>query len=387
MPLPRFSLCFWLALVGALGTSASAFGEPTTRPDRGVSGSEATVVLIGAAGRDPELKALLSELLEHRGVRTHISEQDGFGREQLLHAGAGGRGILVFVVPWVDGNVRLYFRAPDGERFLLRSVLLRSGFDDVGRELLGQVVETAVGTLLDSGEGLTREQARLALTNEDHASTPPRSGETGKPSLDLPQPSARHAPPPPEAVDSGAALEAWLALRYGAVVLGSEPGFAHGPGVELGLGVRGRYLLRGRLVGERDFSRSFSTPSVSADLTRTRLRFATDAGFEPASGHWLLVSLGIGQDRLEVRPMVSPGSRVAPEPSFHDQAPVALAELRYEAALGRFRMGSALGADISLVRTHYDVVHGTERESVGKPWLLRPSLALFLAFCPNVGRF
>jgi hypothetical protein len=177
-----------------------------------------------------------------------------------------------------------------------------------------------------------------------------------------------------------------LALRYGVVTLGNELGMVQGPGIELGLGVGRHFLLRGRLIGERDFPHSFSTPSVAAELTRTRLRFATDAGLELTRQHWLLISLGIGQDRVDVRPTAPPGSRFAPEPSFRGQAPVALAELRYEAALGRFRMGAELGADLSLVRTHYDVVHGDERESVGRPWLIRPSAALSLAFCPVLGR-
>jgi hypothetical protein len=387
MPPLRFGLCFCLALVGVAGTPVSGYGEPTLRPDSRAPRNQATVILVGAAGRDSDLKALLGELLERRGVRTSLSEQDAFGREELLHAEARGSGVLVFVVPSPDGNVRLYFRAPDGERFLLRSVLLRSGFDDVGRELLGQVVETAVGTLLDSGEGLTREQAQLALTSEDRSTTRSVQDDNARPAVDPPRRAAWRTPPPFPRLGAPAALEAWLALRYGVVALGNGLGVAHGPGIELGLGVRRHFLLRGRLLGERDFPHSFSTPSVAAELTRTRLRLATDAGFELNRRHWLLISLGIGQDRVDVRPTAPPGSRLAPEPSFHDQAPVALAELRYEAALGRFRVGAALGADLSLVRTHYDVVHGAERESVGKPWLIRPSAALSLAFCPALGRF
>ena len=182
-------------------------------------------------------------------------------------------------------------------------------------------------------------------------------------------------------------LEGWLAVRYGAVALGSELGVAHGPGLELGLGVRRGYLLRGRLFAERDFPQSFSTALIAAELSRVRLRFVADAGLELTRQQLLLVSLGIGQDRLDVTPTVAPGSRVAPKPAFRDQAPVALGELRYEAAVGPFRVAAGLGADLSLVRTHYDVLRPTDPASVVKPWLIRPSASLALAFCPTLTTF
>lgn len=349
--------------------------------------SAAEVVLVGAAGRDAELEALLTELLERRGVQARISEQTGFRREQLLHATAPGGTVLVFVVPGPPGHVGLYFRAPDGERFLLRSVPLRAGFDDVGRELVGQIVETAVASLLTSGDGLTLEQAQRALTGDEPAAAPPRNPPpTSDPAEAPPRPPRRRR----LAIASGPApttLEGWLALRYGALALGSELGVANGPGAELGLGVQRGFLLRARLTLERDFPRSFSTTQVAAELTRMRLRFAVDAGLPLSSVHALLVSLGVGQDRLNVKPAAPEGSRLAPAAAFQDQAPVAQAELRYEAARGRFRVAAALGADVSLVKTHYDLMQGAERKSVVHPWLVRPSASLALAYCPHWATF
>ena len=117
------------------------------------------------------------------------------------------------------------------------------------------------------------------------------------------------------------------------------------------------------------------------------LGFAVDAGLELTSRQSLLVSLGAGQDRVLVTPTAPAGSLVAPAPAFPDHAPVALAELRYEAWLGYFRVAAAFGADISLVKTHYDVEHTMERESVVKPWSVRPSASLGLAFCPHFAAF
>jgi hypothetical protein len=384
MPPLRFDLCLCFALAGVFASTAPARAESPANESARAGEREASVVLVGAAGRDSELKALLTELLERRGVRARISEQEGFGGEQLLNAGRG-TGVSVFVVPGVEGNVRLYFRAPDGERFLRRSVQLRAGFDEVGRELVGQVVETAVASLLHSGDGLTREQAQLALRDDESETTPAKPNEAV--AATSPPPPAERASTPQTPVRKTAALEGWLGLRYGAVALGTELGIAHGPGAELGLALRRGYVLRGRLIFERDFPQSFGTSRIAAELSRTRLRFAVDAGLELTSRQSLLVSLGAGQDRVLVTPTAPAGSLVAPAPAFPDHAPVALAELRYEAALGFFRVAAALGADISLVKTHYDIEHTMERESVVKAWLVRPSASLAVAFSPRLAEF
>src|SRR6478609_1549405 len=183
MLLPRFGWCLCFVL-------ASAFSAPLRAQSSGdtaaaVADRRAVIVLIGAAGRDSELSALLTELLELRGVRAVVSAAQRFDGAQLLEKATLSDSVDVFIVPTAGDGVRLYFRAPDGERFLLRSVPLRGGFDDIGREQIGQVVETAVAALLQPGAGLTLEQTRRALNAESPAAvaaattasnaTPPRA--------------------------------------------------------------------------------------------------------------------------------------------------------------------------------------------------------------------
>jgi hypothetical protein len=385
MPFSRFGLCLCSAL-SVVALAASAWAEPAAPSASEPSASHAVVVLVGAAGHDPELPALLSELLERRGVHARISEQNGFGRDELLHATTPDRGVSVFIVPGLAGNVGLYFRAPDGERFLLRTVLLRAGFDDVGRELVGQIVETAVASLLHSADGLTREQAQLAFNSQPASVAPPASKPITLP-VRAPERSSSEVSTAPRLQHPTTDLEGWFALRYGILALGTPLGVAHGPGFELGLGVRRRLLFRSRLTFERDFPQSFETSSIAATLTRVRLRATADAGIPLTSEQLLLISLGVGQDRLDVKPSAPLGSRFAPAAAFQDLAPVAHAELRYEAAVARFRIAAALGADASLVVTHFDVARPTEHERVVRPWLVRPSASLALAFCPRWATF
>jgi hypothetical protein len=383
MSLPRFGryLRFAVGITGivaplraetaALATSDSARLQP------------AVVVLVAAAGRDTELPALLTELLARRGVGVRIFTQIGFDQAELLRDTAPSSAVHVFVVPGAGGNVGLYFRAPDGERFLLRNVLLPAGFDDVGREQVAQIVETAVAALLYPGAGLTREQAKLQLREPD-----PTPGAS-RPSAD-PQPAKTSTPSPKPKASKPTTLESWFALRYAAVALGKELGIANGPGLELGLGVERGGLLRARLSIERDFAQTLETSQVAAALSRVRWQGTADAGLSFGNRQlrqMLLVSVGVGQDRVHVKPMATADSRVAPAPSFDEQAPFAHAELRYETGGATLRVALSTGVDVALVQTHYDVAHENVHERVARPWLVRPTGSLAVALCPRWATF
>ena len=399
MSFQRLGICLSLALCSLAGTSR-ALPQPartesasaTTTPRRT---AKAVVILVSAAGRDPELRVLLTELLERKGVSAELVTQPQFGKEELLREATRDGAVHVFIVPGVAGNVGLYFRGPDGERFLLRSVLLRGGLDDLGREQIAQIVETAVVSLAIPGAGMTREQASVALDDRDAPN--PEAPRVDAPSnlgtKAAPLPSSEPligAPVPPKTADplrADRVLEGWFAVRYGATSLGTPIGIAHGPGLELGLGARRGWVLRGRLIGERDFTQTLSTSQVTAELSSIRLRFTADVGMVVAPGHALLASLAVGQDRTAVRPRATSGSSIAPAAAFSSSSPIAHAELRYEAGSATLRLGAALGADASLVETHYDVEHPTGRERVVKPWLVRPTSSLTLAYCPRWATF
>lgn len=345
----------------------------------------AVVVLVGLAASDAELRALLRELLESRGVVAELTGRPRFVKDDLLREAAHDGAVHVFVVPGAEGNVGLYFRHPDGERFLLRSILLRGGFDDVGREQIGQVVETAVASLLHSSDGLTREQTQLALATEaSPTAAEPAIAAEPAPAAAKPPPSRVPEPrsPPPSAT-----LEGWLGLHYGAAFMGDALGAAHGPGLELGVGARHVWVLRGRLTGERDFTQTLTSSQIRADVDTLRWRVALDAGLMLARSQALLVSLGAGQDRSTVEPKTAPGSAVMPGPQFQDTVPVVHAELRYEVGRGSVRASGALGLDAALVETHFDVSRSAGPEPVVRPWLVRPTVSLGLAFCPRLARF
>jgi hypothetical protein len=384
-------------LTGLVAWAEPSVAEPVARAESDAAepgeAANALVVLVGAAARDAELRALLLELLGHRGAAVEVTTRERFDPHELLSDAAKGRAVRVFVVPGREGSVGLYFRAPDGARFLLRSVPLRSGFDEVGREQLGQIIETAVSSLLQSSGGMTREEARVELerqTSDERGDQASGGGprDDARASAAAVAPEKVAAPAEPAAAAPRITLEGWLAARYGASFDGGDLGVAQGPGLELGLGFlfRGaRVRLRG--VGQRDFSRQLRASGVEADLDSWRLGVAADVGGAVASQHWLFASLGLGRARTQVTPRAAAGSAVVPAAAFESTAPVAHVELRYELGRSLVRVAIGAGADLGLVETHYDVARDGRRERVATPWLVRPTASFALGLVPQWGPF
>jgi hypothetical protein len=354
--------------------------------------TSALVVLVGAAAREAELRALLRELLGHRGAAVEVTTRERFDPHELLGDSAKGRVVRVFVVPGRAGGVGLYFRAPDGARFLLRSVPLRSGFDEVGREQIGQIIETAVTSLLQSSDGLTREEARVALEHQASDEGDPARGTAPSAAARdarAATPSAKvSAPVGPVEAPGSTAVEGWLAARYGASGKGGGLGFAHGPGLELGFGFLFRRVrVRARGVGQRDFSHELSASGVAADLASLRLGVAVDVGGALGQRQWLFASLGVGGERTQVTPRAATGSAVVPAAAFESTAPLAHVGLSYELGGSLVRVAVGAGADIGLVETHYDVARDGRRERVATPWLVRPTASIAVGLVPQWGPF
>jgi hypothetical protein len=388
MALERFGI--WVAIAGCLVGRAAPVLAQTQPAGAALPASDvadagkAVVVLVGLAAQDAELQALLRELLASQGVTAELSGQTSFDKDQLLREVARDGAVHVFVVPGAAGNIGLYFRHPDGERFLLRSVLLRGGLDAMGREQIGQIVETAVVSLLHKRDGLTREQTQLAL---DADASGPAAAEASPPPASPPPKSEPSSSPRPRSPRRNTSLDAWLGLRYGARELGASLGMAHGPGLELGVGVRHGWLARVRLTAQRDFTQTLTSPQIRADIDSLRWRLALDAGRLLTDAQAIVVSVGAGQDRSRIAPKRAPGSSVTPGATLQDTVPVVHVELRYELGRGRFRAAGAVGIDTALLDTHFDVSRSSTAEPVVRPWLVSPTAGLVLAFCPHLTSF
>ncbi|HVU00158.1 MAG TPA: hypothetical protein VHE30_00350, partial [Polyangiaceae bacterium] len=129
-------------------------------------------MFVGAAADTEDLRAVLRELLERSGVHPEFESRDRFRSSALLATEPSDARVWVFLQLTGPRRAKLYFRGPLGERFLLRTLNLRRGMDEVGRELVGQVVETSTVALLRSEGGMSREEAKAGLSAEGEEPEP-----------------------------------------------------------------------------------------------------------------------------------------------------------------------------------------------------------------------
>jgi hypothetical protein len=369
-----FLLCSFAAVLlrspPLLGQSQAEQDSAKRQPS---STAAATIVLVGALGEDGALADVLLEFLRRRQVEVRFVRQPQFHNDELL-AARQDDAVQVFVVPSSDG-ARLYFRGPTGERFLLRKVELPRGLDELGRELLGQIVESSVDALLHTEAGITREEAQTELDKQ--APQPPRVSV----SQTRPGKAIEAASSPAKAEPS--AWEGWLALRYAAELTG-DPGLGHGPGLEFGLGMRRTFLVRARVIGERWFPQSIQGAAIGADLLTARARLVLDLGFELDARAALLVSIGGGMDRLRIEPAYAREHAVElAEPSLK-WLPAAHAELRLEVGGSSLRLALATSLETSLRDTHYDIVVDGNAVRIAEEWPVRPGASIALAWRPRL---
>lgn len=360
-----------LALGGATRSARARGADDSSIPSGSSAGPanetaapSAAIVLVGDIRDGDELVLLLRELLDRQGVECEFSDTPRFDPDALFAEDETGARVRVFVRLADAKRARLYFRGPSGERFLLRTIALPSGLDEVGRELVGQVVESSVVTLLRSSSGLSREEATAEVARETPTPKPPPPAE---------------APPPAEPRTSRQRSFAFsVALRYAAAWFGPDLGLAHGPGLELAVGTSRGLRLRGRVSGEWFFDQALDVEELDAKVETKPLRASVDVGFPLAETQVLALGIGAGVDLSRVEPSAARAEGVTPGEAQSSIVPVLRPELRYELAVGSLVVAASAFADISLVRTHYDLLDDGQLVRLGAPWTARPGAALAL---------
>jgi hypothetical protein len=321
-------------------------------------------VLIGDIREGDELVLLLRELLSRKSVECEFSAMPIFDPDALFSEDEARAKVRVFVRLADAKRARLYFRGPSGERFLLRTVALPGGLDEVGRELIGQVVESSVVTLLLSSSGLSREEASAEVARETRPSEPAPKRET-------PPPAESPKPREPTVAFS-------VALRYAAAWFGPDLELGHGPGLELALETQRGLRIRGRVTGEWYFDQTLHTPELLAVVETKPLRASLDLGVPLAETQVVALALGGGVDISRVEPSAARAEDVTAGEPQSSIVPVLRPELRYELAVSSLMVAASAFADVSLVRTHYDLLDDGQPVRLGAPWTVRPGAALAL---------
>jgi hypothetical protein len=345
----------------AFGSEADGFGR-------------ASIVLVGE-GTLAEVGSLLFELLGRQGVTAELSRVARFERSLLFDAPAEDARVRVFMV--LGSNAaRLYFRGPGGERFLLRKLGLPNGLDAVGKEALGQIVESSTLSLLRSSEaGVDRAQASAEVGRDTEPDRPGSALPTAARSDGPPPPRARDgelAPPPASGRRAPVAYALELGARYSMLHAGPEIGPLHGPGLELGLTRRAGIELSFRALGERRLERRLRARGLDLRLAVTSLRGSAGAGLIFGGSHAVSLAFGAGVDFLGVTPEPGNDPTLTPAPARTHLVPMLRTELRYALTWRALSLAAGVFADVSLYDTHYDIRENAGVTRAAAPWAVRP---------------
>lgn len=367
--LPRTALAASAALaLGVLACAARLHAQPADEP--AAEEALAVVVLIAEASESVELRDVIAELLSRQHVTPRFEPSARFDPDAWLDQSASDASTWAFVRLRDARRAQLYFRGPYGERFLLRELELRDGLDELGRELIARVVETAVVALLRSSEGMSREQARAGLEADEAAKPEPEVSAPPPP----PAQPARATPPPRRVL-------AQLGLRALGQWTGSDLGVRAAFGLEGAVELRRPDWprLRVRLAAELALPQSIEQDAVAARVITAPLRLGVDVGTR--FGLYLGLATGFDISHLDPRSAGDGGLMLADAST--ELVPVSRAELRQELALGAaFWLALAAVIDVPWKATRYDVIEAGARKTLARPWAVQPGLALTLGVTP-----
>ena len=356
-------------------TSAPALAQARVEPPmRDAAPSQlAVVVLTGDASGNAALSDVISELLLRQGVEPQVQSQARFSPEAFLDSSPADARSYAFVSVHGTDRAKLYFRGPNGARFLLRELSLRDGLDELGRELIARVVETSLVALLHATEGVTQAEARAELAKES-ALGPPQ-----------PAPVPSRVSPPVSNVPPRAATPADLAAVFTLRALTHASGRELGPRFAAGFEGGGRFSmphwpkLGARLGIEVAIPQHIDAEEADAAVLTIPLR----AGLELGTAFELYFALSAGVDVVSLDPERIGDADLALNDASIDLVPVVRAEVRYELPLDAgFALTLAALADVALETTRYDVIQSGSRKTLAAPWAVQPGLAVGLGFRP-----
>ena len=338
-------------------------------------------MLVGPAGKSDELASVLSELVGRDGIALELERHRTFHASALLSGSEGDSRVWVFVTVPERHVAKLFFRGPLGRRFLLRRLALKSGLDELGRELIAQVVETSAVALLRSEVGVSREEVRADLSAEGERDEEGREEEVGARDTSRSEHVGAEggAGEPVDGSGGRGPLELAIAARGVAKWAGGDLGLGHGPGLEATLALR---RARGLIVGSRveaelDLGQHLETNGLDAVVSATSLRAGLDVGTSAGASAFTLGVLA-GVDLTRIAPKASTEQTLVPAPESTGTVPVIRLEARYELTLGALRVTTGLFVDASLKDTSYDVQDASGEHRVAAPWPVHPGLALTL---------
>jgi hypothetical protein len=284
---------------------------------------------------------------------------------------------------------RLYFARRATEAgdavYLVRTLTLDHGLDEIGAERVAQVVHLYSVALLEGQQTATRAEVEahldaapmLSATSDAPGEQPP-APVAAPPSPPAPTPSPRQATPDPDAGARRSVLTIHGGVGYG-VAHRFDEGVHHGPRATLQAGatipVRARLAVQGLLPVHRDLDvvglgLYGASGSLSAELEAPVTSGATLQGF---------VGLGLDWIRYEAR-RASELPALVTEEAQTEARPIAVLGASTVLGAGAPKVALVATVAVALDDTRYDVTVGDATRVVARGPRVSPTLGAELWF-------
>ncbi len=290
----------------------------------------------------------------------------------------------VFIDATHDDVAILYLVDSAWERMLVRRLPLESGLDEVAREQLAHVVESAIQSLLAGGKiGVARADAAVALGLGPPKTETPKSDDEPRAVSRPPDPAlARPAPLVPQRTQrTPVALRARLGAGW-ALAPWTPQTLVQGPQLLLSLGAgRGRVSWGGTLLAQYRLEREVRSELVGMAIEGGAVRVLAHARYELEPRVALRAALGAGFDHETFRPRAAASSSVILGGDGVHTSGVVASTLGVEVCIaGPFWLGAEAGADFDLAPDDYVVLQRERFVAIAEPLRLRPTFSTLLSW-------
>jgi hypothetical protein len=340
--------------------------EPASEPTVGPS---VRVHVVGALRYDLDLLQLLEEWLGANGIEHDVVRQARLRLDDIQAPRGSGPAVRIWLVALSPHRARLYFAEPDAARYLVRDVPLPSGFDEVGRERIVQVVLTSALAFMDQTAGSSLAEVQEALASESGAPS----------SVAQPLPGARQPPPnqvqtsPPTAdqapqrpSESAQDTTGWRSSLGGEILYGvtgkGEENIAQGPGLafELGHGKDGLGLAF-RVHGQYRLPHQASSARIRLSIQEAVTAGSMAVQAELQEPFCWRAELGAGAQFVHVEPRALTDDVVARDATW-DARPFLLVGTGPAWRTRGIWVRVTARMDVQLGRTRYDVMADGEAQ-------------------------
>ncbi len=305
------------------------------------------------------------------------------------------------------GSAHLYFaveRSANQElRFLWRSVDLHSGLDELGGELLGQVIHLSSLALWEGNLSTSREQVAEKLARERRTPLvePPTvslaAPVSGERIADAPIEATPHPIPGPlrgspalvrithrsvstERGNKDGQFIPMLGVGYLVRWRGPEH-VAAGPEMVLGISFWSReYALGVRATWQSLSTHVIVRDSATFETAGNALRLGTHVTLNMPRSIELTGELGGGLDVVRFRTARTTSQYTEPQSEPHDLRPLAYFALGVQNQWGPLRLGLSALLAVQLLNTRYGVVTQDEFQPLVVAWRVQPGLGMDLTW-------